>query len=270
MESARKIFQRKPLIGMIHLPALPGEPANTHSMARIRQYAVKQTDILAEAGFDGVLVENYGDLPFHPEAVQPHTIAAMAIIVAAIRSQFPELLVGVNVLRNAAAAALAIAHIADAHFIRVNVHTGVVLTDQGLLQGRAYETIRYREQLLSNVMIWADINVKHAAPLQQRPLPLLAAETMERGKADALILTGEQTGTAPDPSPFLMLKQQYPHFPLVLGSGATVELLPSFLPTIDACIVGTALKKDNRTAAPIDPDKARTFATTYRSLRQNS
>ncbi len=264
------LFQSRPLIGMIHLPALPGEPGNTHTMKELRRYALEQAAILEAAHFNGVLLENFGDAPFHPDTVPPHITAAMAVIADAIRSQFPHLLLGINILRNATAEALAVAHITGADFIRINVHTGAAITDQGILQGKAHLTIRYRQQLNSTVALWADLNVKHAAPLRDRPLLTVAEEMVERGKADALILTGPATSTAPDATLFRQLKTHLPQIPLIIGSGATPELLQTLAPFFDGCIVGTAIKVGGSTAAPIDPEKARAFAVTYHSLQQNS
>jgi len=268
--NAQPPLRTKPLIGMIHLPALPGEPGNTHTMQELQQYALEQAAILETAQFTGALVENYGDAPFYPDAVPPHITAAMAVIASAIRSQFPHLLLGINVLRNATAEALAIAHIAGADFIRINVHTGAAITDQGILQGKAHRTIRYRQQLNSTVSLWVDLNVKHAAPLRDRPLLTVAEELIDRGKADTLILTGPATGTPPDPAVFQKLKRELPHIPLIIGSGATPEVLEMLFPFIDGCIVGTSIKTGNATAAPIDPEKAHAFANLYHSLQQNS
>src|SRR5262245_1396131 len=152
------------LIGMVHLPPLPGAPGPRLSMEAIVAQAVDEAKLLIDCGFDAVMVENYGDLPFYPDHVPPETIAAMAIVVSQV-VQVVKCAVGVNVLRNDARAALAIAASAGAAFIRINVHSGVVATDQGLLVGQAAETLRERERLGADVGIFADVHVKHATPI---------------------------------------------------------------------------------------------------------
>src|SRR5207244_3885869 len=134
--SSRAVQVGPRLIGMVHLPALPGAPQATLEMDSIVEQATREALLLVEAGFDAVMVENYGDHPFYPDSVPPETIAAMALVVAHVvrAARCP---VGVNVLRNDARAALAIAATTGAAFVRVNVHSGVAATDQGVLTGQA-------------------------------------------------------------------------------------------------------------------------------------
>lgn len=110
-------------------------------MDEISDRAAKDARTLKEAGFDAVIVENYGDLPFPPTTLPPASVAAMAVVANQVR-QAAGMPIGINALRNDALAALGIAVAAGASFIRVNVHTGVSATDQGLLEGRADETLR--------------------------------------------------------------------------------------------------------------------------------
>src|SRR5207245_839512 len=98
--------------------------------------------------------------------------------------------VGVNVLRNDACAALGIAATVGAAFIRVNVHSGVAASDQGILEGRAAETLRLRDALGVPVAIWADVHVKHARPLDSEDVARAAEDAVERGLADAILVSG--------------------------------------------------------------------------------
>src|SRR5437764_8017935 len=135
------LFPRRPaIVGMVHLLPLPGSPRWAGSLEEVLRRAVEDARALAEGGVDGVMVENFGDTPFYPEQVPPETVAAMTRAARAV-VEAVGVPVGVNVLRNDAAAALGIAVAVGARFIRVNVHTGAMWTDQGLLQGRAHETI---------------------------------------------------------------------------------------------------------------------------------
>jgi membrane complex biogenesis BtpA family protein len=131
---------------MIHLPALPGAPGFGGSMERVIERATTDARSLDEAGFDGLLVENYGDVPFFRGRVPSETVAAITAALVAIRgaSRLP---VGVNVLRNDPVSAVGIAAATGARFVRANVHTGSMWTDQGLIEGRAAETMRTRAAL---------------------------------------------------------------------------------------------------------------------------
>ncbi len=125
-------------IGVVHLPPLPGGPRPSPGLDAVIERAVADAETLARGGADGLVVENLGDAPFAAEQVDPYTIAAMTRAVAAVRVAVPTLELGVNVLRNDAAAALSIAAATDAAFIRINVHIGAMITDQGLIQGQAW------------------------------------------------------------------------------------------------------------------------------------
>lgn len=243
---------------MLHLPALPGAPAARRDMEQIYLDVIRDARLLAEAGFDALMIENYGDHPFHAESVPAETIAAMAILVHGV-AQLAGKPVGVNVLRNDAQAALAIAAAAGASFIRVNVHSGVMATDQGLITGRAAETIRMRQRLRSTVKIFADVHVKHASPVSQHDLALAAHDTAYRGMADGLIVSGQATGAATDLADVRRVKQAVPDRPVWVGSGVTPENAPALAAAADGLIIGTCLKRGGRTDGPLDPARIRTL-----------
>ncbi len=159
--------------------------------------ALADAEALVAGGLDGFIVENFGDAPFYGDRVPVWTVADMAVLVERIRAAVgDEPLVGVNVLRNDAGAALAIAAASGAAFIRVNVHTGVMHTDQGTLSGRAADTLRQRRMLDAEVEILADVAVKHAIAPAGFDLAQAAKDTAYRGLADGLIVTGSGTGAA--------------------------------------------------------------------------
>jgi membrane complex biogenesis BtpA family protein len=174
------------LVGVIHLRPLPGSPRYGGDLSSVVASAARDAEALANAGFDGVVVENYGDAPFEPGAVAPVTVAAMTRCALAVRVAAPTLALGVNVLRNDAESALAIAVATGAAFVRVNVHSGARVTDQGVIEGRAHATLRLRKALGAEaVALFCDVDVKHSAPLARRPIVEEALELTERGGADA-------------------------------------------------------------------------------------
>ena len=153
-------------------------------MDAVLKRAVADALALSAAGFDGLMVENYWDVPFYRGSVPPESVAAITAAVIAVRAATP-LPVGVNVLRNDALAAIGIAAATDARFVRVNVHTGSMWTDQGLVEGRAADTLRLRAKLGSESAILADVHVKHATPPAGSAIGPAAADTWRRGLADA-------------------------------------------------------------------------------------
>ncbi len=249
------------LIGVVHLPPLPGAPFNNLPFDDIVARAILDANALVEAGFDGLIVENFGDFPFLPNRVEPHTVAMMAVLTDHIARSLPAAVrqrvrIGVNVLRNDARAAVAVSSAAGADFVRVNVHVGTMATDQGILDGRAWETLRYRRQIGAAVQVLADVFVKHAVPVGPVDLGEVARDTFERGGADALVVSGSGTGVAPSVEDLVTVRRAVPSAPLVLGSGLDVRNLEQFVPLCDGAIVGTSIKRDGRVSNPVDPTRA--------------
>jgi len=172
------------LIGMVHLLPLPGSPRWSGSMEEVVAHALDDARALAAGGIDGLLVENYGDVPFHRGRVDAATVAAMARVVTEVRRVVP-LPVGVNVLKNDPQSALAVAAATGVRFIRVNVHTGAVVADQGIIQPDAAGTLRYRRLLGADVKIFADVQAKHGVPLTPVDLEQEAKDSVARGLAES-------------------------------------------------------------------------------------
>lgn len=254
------------LIGMIHLPALPGSARAAMPMRAIVERAVREAKMLVDAGFEAVIVENFGDSPFAADRVPRETIAAMSIVtdhvVRAVRVP-----VGVNVLRNDGLSGLAVAAVTGAAFIRVNVLSGVYATDQGFITGRAEELLPRRAALESargragsqRIRIAADVHVKHAQPISQPDIALAAEETAHRAGADMLIVSGAGTGYATDLNQVRRVKQAVPDRPVWIGSGVTTATVAECLEAADGVIVGTALKRGGKTTAEMDAKRLREF-----------
>ena len=188
------LSQQRLLLGVVHLRALPGAPDFGGSMDGVLAAATEDTRALLAGGADGIIVENFGDRPFYGKRVPSHTVAAMGRALQAVCDLSAELPVGVNVLRNDAPAALGLCAASGASFVRINVHTGAAVTDQGILEGEAAETLRLRASLCPQVAILADVHVKHASPLGQESLEQAALDTYLRGMADGLVVSGMPLG----------------------------------------------------------------------------
>ena len=249
----------KLLIGVVHLRPLPGSPRWTGTIQAVIEAAVADARAYEQGGAQALFIENFGDVPFTKGAVGPETVAAMTAAGRAVREAV-KLPMGFNVLRNDARAALALCTVCGGSFIRVNVHTGAMLTDQGVIEGAAYETVRYRRQLCPGVQIFADVHVKHAVPLGAWSIGDSARDALERGLADALIISGTGTGRATDLEEVRCVRAACPRARLLLGSGVTLENIQAYLPLADGFIVGTSLKKGGQIHQPVEPKRVAALA----------
>ncbi len=261
----------KPVIGMVHLLPLPGSPRYGGSFDQVRKQAIADAEALAAGGVHGLMLENFGDVPFFPGRVPAHVVACMTDLAAEIRRRCP-IPLGINVLRNDGLSALAVALAADASFIRVNVLCGARVTDQGAIEGIAHDLQRLRSQLdAGDIRVLADVDVKHSSPLgQPRAIEDEAIETLGRGLADGLIVSGAGTGRPTDITQVKKIKhamvtgQAGPGHagaaeaaPIFVGSGVDARTVGHFLAVADGVIVGTALKRDGIATNPVDVERVK-------------
>jgi membrane complex biogenesis BtpA family protein len=221
-------------------------------MARVVAWALADAGALVEGGVDAVLVENFNDMPFTPGRVEPATVAAMSVVAAEVRRAQPRTPLGVNVLKNDARAALAVAAAVGAEFIRVNVHAGAVLADQGIVQSDAYGTLRDRRLLGVDVAIFADVGGKHAVPLGPVDIDQTARDLVHRGLADALVVSGPATGQTTALADVKRVRSAVADVPLLVGSGVTAETIAELLSVADGVIVGTSVKRSGDVRLPVE------------------
>ncbi len=258
----------KPVIGVIHLLPLPTSPRWGNSLKEVIDRAEQEATALAAGGVQGILIENFFDAPFTKGSVDPAVISAMSLVVQRVM-QMVDIPVGINVLRNDGRSALAIASCVGAKFIRVNVLTGVMATDQGVIEGDAYGLLRYRRELGCDVKIFADVLVKHAQPVSIAKLSVAVQDTLQRGLADAVILSGWSTGSPPAIDDLHEAHFACGGSPLFIGSGATWENIPQLLSYADGVIVSSSLKRNGQIQQPIDPIRVSRFMEAVRR-HQNS
>jgi uncharacterized protein len=247
-------------VGVVHLLPLPGGPRSSPGFADTFRRAMHDAEALAAGGAQGVIVENLGDAPFSAGAVEPHVVAFVARVVDTIRRELPSLEVGVNLLRNDARGALGVAAAADAQFIRVNVHTGAMLTDQGVIQGDAHRTLRYRQELRVDTKVIADVLVKHAVPLGPVDVRDAARDTWHRGGVDALVISGSGTGAPADPERVEAVRAAVPQARVWLGSGVTHASAEFWRGRVHGAIVGSCLHAEGVLDAPLDRARVRDMA----------
>jgi hypothetical protein len=254
----------KLLIGVVHLLPLPGSPRWRGNIESLIEFAMNDARAYERGGAHALIVENFGDAPFAKTNVGPETIAAMAAAGRAIRATV-KLPIGFNVLRNDARAALALCATCGGSFIRVNVLSGAMLTDQGLIEGNAHDTLRYRQQVCPAAQIFADVHVKHARPLGHWAIEDSARDTADRALADALIVSGTGTGVAADISDVERVRRACPDAKILLGSGITQENVGEFMRVADGVIAGSSLKRNGKLSNPVD---AKRVAALARAMNQ--
>ncbi len=260
----RKVFQSgKVVIGALHLPPLPGAPLYKGKLLReIATYVVKEAKKLEEGGVNALIIENYGDKPYR-KRVGPETVASMTTVALKV-SESVNIPIGINVLRNDVLAALSIAKAVNAKFVRSNVQSGVYVTDQGLIEGEAFETQRFKKLIFAdNVLVLADVFSKHASPLSSRSIEDEAHDLFFRGLVDAIIVTGPRTGLPPSLDDVKKVKETIQNGKVLVGSGLNLYNAEKLLKECDGAIVGTYFKENG----VINIKKVEKLVETVRKLR---
>jgi uncharacterized protein len=261
-----QIFQTKnPIIGVVHLLPLPTSARWGGSLKAVIERAEQEATALAAGGIDGIIVENFFDAPFTKDQVNPAVISAMTLIVDRLMN-LVVVPVGINLLRNDAKGALAIASCVNAHFIRVNVLNGIMATDQGLIEGNAHELLRFRRELGSDIAIFADVLVKHARPLGTPNLTTAVQDTIERSLADAVILSGWATGSPPTLEDLELATAAAKGTPVLIGSGANWDNIGQLMQAADGAIVASSLKRQGMIHETIDPIRVAQFIEAAREV----
>jgi membrane complex biogenesis BtpA family protein len=246
----------KPVIGMIHLPPLPGSPRFAGNLDAIHERILHDARALQAGGVHGLMIENFGDIPFYPGRVPAYVVAQMTAMAGEVRRAV-NLPLGINVLRNDGLSALAVAIAAGAQYIRVNVLSGARVTDQGVIQGIAHDLLRARAILQADhIQIFADVDVKHSAALAERPIVDEVDDTIHRGLADALIVSGAGTGKPTDLAKLRTVKQAAGEVPVFIGSGVTAATIGSF-EHANGFIVGTAFKEGGDVSNLVEVQRVR-------------
>lgn len=251
----------KALIGVVHCPPFPGSPRyRGESVGAIYDACLRDAATYIEGGMSGLIVENHGDVPFSkPEDLTPETAACLAVATDRIRLATGAPL-GINVLANAPIHAFAVAAATGAAFIRVNQWANAYVANEGFMEGRAAEAMRYRSLLRAEgVRVFADTHVKHGAHAitADRTVAELTRD-LAFFDADAVIATGQRTGDAAALDEIEAVRAAT-HLPLLVGSGVTAENVAAILARTDGVIVASSLKRDGVWWNPVDRGRVEAF-----------
>lgn len=242
-----KLFEiPKPVIGTIHVLPTPGAPRyRGQPMREVIARAVEDASRFVQGGIDGIIVENEGDIPFRkPEDIGPETVAAMAVVTAAVRDSV-DVPVGINILANGAQQSLAIARVAGGVFVRVNQWANAYVANEGYIEGAAAEALRFRHSIdADDISILADVHVKHGSHAIVSDLSVAdMTHDVEAFDADILIATGQRTGDPTRVEEVHDIKKVASR-PVLVGSGLDAANAATLMTAADGAIVGSAMKVD--------------------------
>ena len=258
----------KSIIGMVHLPPLPGAPSYSGDpIEKIVDFGVGEAQALEDGGVDAILVENFHDYPYPPDRVPTPTLIAMATIAYEVK-KVVSVPIGVNLLFNDTENEMYLAWCLGLDFIRVEGFVDLLLSDMGILFPKAPDLMRLRHVLnAESVAILADVQGKYTHVLPERSVLDSAKDAFERGGAGAVILTGGRTGEAAPLETIELLKNSFPEKKVFLGSGITPDNLLQLLTKADGVIVGSYFKKDGRVDHPIDSERVKTMMRVAQEVR---
>jgi uncharacterized protein len=265
----QSLFARdKPVIGMIHVGALPGTPAANESVRAIEARALREAKIYRDAGIDGVMLENMHDTPYLRGRVGPEIVAAMAIIARAVKDTV-RLPCGVQILAGANLDALAVAHAAGLDFIRAEGFAFAHVADEGIIESSAAELLRYRRAIgADRIQVWADVKKKHSSHAITADISMAeTAHAVEFLRGDAVIVTGLVTGDPPRPEDVRAVNDAT-HLPVFLGSGVTAGNVATFLPDADGFIVGSEFKVGGHWSGAVDGARVKRFMKAVAAARR--
>jgi len=263
----RQFSQSKPVVGVIHVGALPGTPRNTQTVAELVMSAKREAKIYRECGVDALVIENMHDVPYLRGEVGPEIVAAMTAIGTEVKRE-SGLPVGIQILAGANVEAMAVAHAAGLDFIRAEGYAYAHVADEGLIQASAAKLLRYRRVIgATHVQVWADVKKKHSAHAITADVSLgTTAHTVEFMGADCVIVTGNVTGEAPRVADVQEAKAHC-HLPVILGSGISDDNINEFYHEADGFIVGSSFKVDGLWSNTVDPSRVTKFMSAVNKLR---
>ena len=258
----------RPVIGVIHTGPTPGVPGFFHIDSAVDR-AFAEAEAYVEGGVDGIIIENMHDFPcVHEREMGPEVAAFMTRVARAVKRRASRLPVGIQILFQGNRTALAVAQAAGCDFVRAEGWTYAHISDKGIAQACAGETIRYRHQIRADhIPIFADIQKKHASHALTGDLDIGdIAYTMNLHRADAVIITGSHTGTTPEPDDLVQVRHAT-ELPILIGSGMSAENLAEFAPFADGFIIGSAMKENGRWDAPVCDDAVGEVVEAARKVR---
>jgi uncharacterized protein len=269
MEQFNKIFGKKPIIGMIHVKAMPGTPKSRNDLTEVIEHAKNEAEIYKGAGIDAVMIENMHDLPYLKNNVGPEITSAMTAVAIEVKKILGNIPLGIQILAGANKEALAVAKAANLQFIRAEGFVFGHVADEGYIDSCAAELLRYRKKIgAEEIMIFTDIKKKHSAHAITFDVNISeTAHAAEFFMSDGVIVTGTSTGKEADAKEIKYVKKNV-KIPVLVGSGVTLNNLKKYLSISDGLIIGSYFKKDGFWENELEFEKIKKFMNEANKLRK--
>ena len=267
MSWLKKTFMvEKPIIALLHLRALPGDPLYDGSgIESVTETARRELQALQDGGVDGVLIANEFSLPYE-KVVSPVTLASMAYIVGRLRTDL-RIPFGVNVVQNPLVSIDFAAAVA-ADFVR-GTYTGAYLSDAGIIDTDVAAAMRRRVALgAKSVKMFFKINPESDAYLTERPIEKITKSVLFHSFPDGLCVSGSSAGSETDSSLIARVKKAAGETPVFANTGVTADNLGEMLREADGAFVGTAFKTGGKFAGNADLDRVRSFMDRVKAFRR--
>lgn len=269
MQNTKNIFKvEKPIIGMIHVPALPGTPKSKNDVDKIIDKVKKEAEIYKKANIDAIAIENMHDIPYLNKKVGPEITAIMTKVGIEVKRILGDIPTGIQILASANKEALAVAQAAGLDFIRAEGYVFSHIADEGFIDSCAAELLRYRKHIgAENILIFTDIKKKHSSHSITSDISISeTAHTAEFFLSDGVIVTGTATGVEADAEEIIAVKKAV-DIPVLVGSGVTYENLEKYFSVSDGIIIGSYFKKDGYWENDIDFEKVKQFMNKVYEIR---
>lgn len=269
MQNTKNIFKiKKPIIGMIHVPALPGTPKSKNNIDKIIDKVKEEANVYKKANIDAVAIENMHDTPYLNKKIGPEITAMMTKVGVEIKNILGDIPTGIQILASANKEALAVAQASGLDFVRAEGFVFSHIADEGFIDSCAGELVRYRKQIgAENILIFTDIKKKHSSHSITSDVSITeTAHTAEFFLSDGVIVTGTATGTETNTEEIIAVKKVV-NVPVLIGSGVTYENLEKYLSISDGIIVGSYFKKGGYWENDIDFKKVKQFMSKACKIR---
>lgn len=236
--------KKKVIIGMVHLAPMPGTPFyEVGSYPRIRDRAIADAAALYHGGATGCLVQTIDKVYPVKDEADPARVAAVANIVHEIaKATGPKFQIGVQILRNAIRASMAVAQVSGGSFLRCGALIGATMTNDGLMTADPHSVMQYRQQINAHhIKLIAEINSMHFKALDGTPTVALAKAAMDVG-ADAVSI-----GSPDEALTIAMIddiRAALPDAPIFLAGYTNHANARRMLALVDGAFVGSCLEKD--------------------------
>ncbi|MEL7531272.1 MAG: BtpA/SgcQ family protein [Bacteroidota bacterium] len=255
------------IIGMIHVPALPGTPRFAGSMSQILAKVAEEAKIYQAAGIDAIAIENMHDVPYLNREVGPEIVASMTQVAQVVKGN-SKLPCGIQILAGANKAALAVALAAELDFVRAEGFVFSHVADEGQMQSDAGELLRYRKQIgAEHIGVFTDIKKKHSAHTITEDVSLVeTAKAAQFFLSDGVIVTGASTGETADLAQLEAVKNSV-EIPVLVGSGVTFDNVEHYLPHCDGLIIGSWFKKGGHWTQALDGERVKRLMAKVKKWR---